>query len=78
MVDGVFVGQIWRGGTWTVAVPPGRHQIEVRIDWSGSRAVEFEVPVGGVVRFQVEPAGKLINGAWQMFTRHGWLRLTKL
>ena len=78
MVDGALVGHVRGGETLHVPISPGRHRVEARIDWSGSRAVEFEAAAGGEARFTVRPAGNLLNIFWQIFTTDQWLRLTHL
>ena len=78
LVDGTVVGQIRTEETLQVTISPGRHRIQARIDWSGSRAVEFEAAAGADVRFRVQPAGNLLNIFWQIFTSDRWLQLTRL
>lgn len=78
VVDGAPVGQIRTGETLHVPISPGRHRVEARIDWTGSRAVEFEAAAGVEVRFSVRPAGNLLNVFWQIFTSNQWLWLTHL
>jgi hypothetical protein len=78
MVDGAPVGQIRKGETLRVPISPGRHRVEARIDWTGSRAVEFEAAAGVEVHFSVRPAGNVLNIFWQIFTPDQWLQLTYL
>jgi hypothetical protein len=73
-VDGQRRGRVRLGRKLSIAVPPGRHRVQARIDWSGSVAVEVDVATGVEVRLIVEPAGTPLN-FWQAFTRSGYLRL---
>ena len=77
-VDGAQAGRIRSGETLDLPISPGRHWAEARIDWSGSRRLEFEAAAGAAVRLKVEPNGNLLNATWQIFTRRAWLRLTHL
>ena len=42
VLDGEVVGEIRRGQTLELDVPPGRHQMHSKIDWTRSNAIEFE------------------------------------
>ena len=43
LLDGVAVGQLLQGEALSVAVEPGRHELQARIDWCGSRPLSLEV-----------------------------------
>ena len=57
LVDGAEVGRLRQGERLAVEVAPGPHEVEARIDWCGSRVLEFEcadeAPVEVVVRSAV-------------------------
>lgn len=55
LVDGARAGKIGDSGTLTISVPPGRHTIQLKIDWCSSEAIDFEVREGDVVKFQCGP-----------------------
>ncbi|MEZ0115335.1 hypothetical protein ABH920_009370 [Catenulispora sp. EB89] len=50
MVDGVGLAKVKRGKSVRIPVPPGRHQVQMRVDWCLSRPLEIEIPQGGEVR----------------------------
>jgi hypothetical protein len=56
LVDGREVGAVKRGETLLTTVTAGPHTVSARIDWSGSPAVEVNVPPGGHVALDVEPS----------------------
>ena len=46
MLDGRSVGDIRNGGRVEFDVPPGRHQIYMKLDWCRSNVVDFEAKQG--------------------------------
>ncbi|MFC7547218.1 hypothetical protein [Plantactinospora sp. GCM10030261] len=78
LIDGQVKGTIRRDQARSFVVAPGRHVAQARIDWTGSRPVEFEVGPGGTVELVVTPNGELVNQFWQIFTRDRWLSLTQM
>lgn len=52
LLDGEQIGAIRNGGRFECQVPPGRHVLQLKIDWCGSNAVEFEVGAGEAIRFE--------------------------
>lgn len=73
LVDGEKVGRLRRGNELKLRVPPGRHGVRARIDWTGSpevavdvaadeRAVLLVQPTGSALRFdQVFGTGRYLN-----------------
>ena len=49
-VDGWPVARLQRGESTSVAVAPGTHLLQVRLDWLSSAPVEVHVPDGALVR----------------------------
>ena len=74
-VDGADRGPLPAGGTVEAVVRPGRHEVRVTIDWTGSPVVAVEVPPGGTVRLHAEPAGNAVAAIWQLFGSHSYIRL---
>jgi hypothetical protein len=74
-LDGQVCGTIRRGREVQVHVSPGRHVAQVRIDWTGSPEVAFDLEAGQRVRLRVDPAGNAAQ-SWQMFGATTWLRLS--
>jgi hypothetical protein len=46
IVDGRVAGEVLEGCVRTVAVSPGMHSVQLRIDWCTSEALEVEVARG--------------------------------
>ncbi len=57
-----------------VDVPPGRHRVQARIDWTGSESIDVDVAAGVDVHLVVETTGTAFE-FWQAFTRSGYLCL---
>ncbi|GAA1366279.1 hypothetical protein GCM10009661_18720 [Catellatospora chokoriensis] len=75
VVDGYEVGEIRRGQVLRVQVSPGRHEVQARIDWTGSKRWVFDAVEGCEARFRVEPAGNSLM-FWQAFGSEDWLRMS--
>ena len=71
-IDGEKVGSVRNGETAQFRLPPGNHSVELRIDWTGSELLTFDVGPGDQVYVNVSrnPLG--------MYTRHGYLTLADL
>ena len=46
ILDGVIIGEIRNGQTKEFLVAPGDHQLSLKIDWCGSKAVAFTAAEG--------------------------------
>lgn len=62
LIDDREVGAVKRGETLRTTVTTGPHTVAARIDWSGSPAVEVNVPPGGRVALDVEPSSDPFAG----------------
>ena len=51
-IDGVVVGSVRAGDSATIPVSPGRHSLQLRIDWAGSEQTDFEVKPGDQVFYE--------------------------
>lgn len=51
LLDGECIDRIPRGATRTYEITPGRHELQVTIDWVASPTVEFECETGQHVRY---------------------------
>src|SRR5271170_1947937 len=54
VVDGIVVGRIANGETQEFPVTPGRHQLRMKIDWCGSKPLEFSVSEKDVLAFEAK------------------------
>ncbi|WP_131732332.1 hypothetical protein [Actinomadura formosensis] len=74
-VYGAPYGKIKPGGEVSVDIAPGTHEVQARIDWSGSPRLAFTAAPGEVVHIRVEPAGNAFQ-MWQSWTATGYIKLT--
>ena len=51
-IDGVVVGSVRAGDSATIPVSPGRHSLQLRIDWAGSERIDFAVKAGEQIFFE--------------------------
>ena len=42
VIDGIVAGEIGNGKRLVLKVPPGKHQMQIKIDWCTSNTVAFE------------------------------------
>jgi len=56
-IDGRRVGKLRRGESAKYPVPPGRHTVRARIDWTGSPALQVDASADAPARVVVGPAG---------------------
>jgi hypothetical protein len=78
LVDGELRGRIQPGQVLSLDIPPGRHWAHVRIDWTGSPRLEFEVAPGEAVHLQVTPRPNPLTVLWYLPGTTRWLRLTRI
>jgi hypothetical protein len=69
LVDGRRMGRVRRGQSATLIVDPGRHQIEVKIDWKKSAAVFLNAQPGETLYLECGPTGGLLDAPRQLFTK---------
>ena len=74
LVDGERVGKLRVGGRLVTSVAAGRHTVQVRIDWTGSRTAHVFLHEGGEVVLKVHPAGSACD-IWQVVGNDKWLTL---
>jgi hypothetical protein len=68
MVDDAELGHVRENESLRLAVSPGTHRVELRIDWTGSNPVAVHVEPGHEVALVVTRRGKFL-------TRNGYLLL---
>jgi hypothetical protein len=56
MLDGNKVGQLGNSETKQFSVSPGHHRLSLKIDWCGSKPVEFDVEEKDDLVFQARSA----------------------
>jgi hypothetical protein len=67
VVDGNEVGSVKAGSTWAGRLAPGRHLVEMRIDWKCSPALEVDALPGRPVDLRCGPTGGAFDGLAQIF-----------
>lgn len=55
LVDGVQRAELVNDSTVQIGVTPGTHRVQLSIDWCRSRAVEFAIEHGQIVRMECRP-----------------------
>ena len=78
ILDGQNIGHIKDGETKEFTVSEGRHQLALKIDWCGSRTIQFTATARDKLEFHAKSnlTGKnwLYRGWWYMlFDRHSYL-----
>ena len=53
LIDGAVVDRIKQGATLQLEVPPGEHQLQMKIDWCSSKPVLFTVANNEGLTFHV-------------------------
>jgi len=54
ILDGAVIGEIRNGETKEFRVTPGEHQLSLKIDWCGSKAIAFTAPEGDTPVFRAK------------------------
>jgi hypothetical protein len=57
MIDDRASGQLRRGKEIVIDVPPGHHEVRIKIDWTGSPTVPVEVAADQQVNLVAVPKG---------------------
>jgi len=80
-VDGKEIGKVGNGETKTFPVNPGAHRLALKIDWCGSKAVEFTAADGASMSFQVRSnlrGARILAALWYaLFAWNSWLLLER-
>ena len=70
LVDGEPVGKLRPGAQLHVEVPAGRHDVQARIDWSGSEVLVIEVAESSSPVVELS-AGSAFSAVVEMFSTTG-------
>lgn len=68
LVDGVVKGTVRCGRELSLALPPGAHVVQARLDWTGSEPLRVHLGPGSTVRVKVEPRG-VVHAAGRRYLR---------
>jgi hypothetical protein len=81
VIDGAVAGDISNGETKEFTVSPGRHHVRMKIDWCGSKPVEFTVTESDAVTFQAKSnlrGSKIFAVLWySIFDRDSYILLER-
>jgi hypothetical protein len=56
LIDGEMVGEVRHGESRDFQVPPGRHQLRLKIDWTSSKTIDCELGAGDEAKFRCGPS----------------------
>jgi hypothetical protein len=71
LVDGSERARVGNGSEVRVHVEPGRHRVQLKIDWCGSPAVDVDVPEGGAQVLDCGPNANPLTGIFFIIFRAG-------
>ena len=71
LVDGSEHARVANGSEIRVHVQPGRHRVQLKIDWCGSPAVDVDVPDGGAQVLDCGPNANPLTGIFYIIFRTG-------
>ncbi len=81
IVDGIVVGEVGNGETKQFSISPGLHEVSLKIDWCGSKAVEFNLDDGEGLTLQAKSSlrgSKLFGALWYvLFAPDSYLLLER-
>ena len=79
ILDGAIIGEIRNGETKDFLVAPGEHQLSLKIDWCGSKAIAFTAAEGDTPVFHAKSnlrGLKVMAALWfVLFDRRSYLLL---
>jgi hypothetical protein len=70
VLDGKHIGKIKDGETKELPIPSGQHNLSIRVDWLGSKTLQFTNSDGEVVTFCVRSnlrGARLLLQLWYVF-----------
>ncbi len=81
ILDGAKIGEVRDGRTERFAIAPGQHTLSVKIDWCGSKTVDFTVAGDEEIRFAAKSNLRGFNifaALWYVILdRHSYLLLQR-
>jgi hypothetical protein len=83
ILDGVEVGKIRDGETVDFSVSPGHHKLRIKISWTGSDVLIFNMRSDDTVVFECEPNGEAMTATFDLLAtlRKGgraWVSLRRI
>jgi hypothetical protein len=78
LVDGEERGTVKQGEGVEIEVEPGSHEVQMRIDWAGSRTLEVDLTEGERAEFVCAPnANPLTAIFYAFFKRSDYIRFER-
>jgi hypothetical protein len=77
MIDERPSGQVRRGKQIVIDVPPGHHEVRIKIDWSGSRTLPVDVEADQQVDLVAIPKGVQFAPVGDLASKDGWVTLVR-
>ncbi|PQO94040.1 hypothetical protein C5614_22205 [Massilia phosphatilytica] len=71
LVDGSECGRVGNDAEVRVHVAPGRHRVQLKIDWCGSPAVDVDVPEGATQVLDCGPNAMPLTAIFYVIFRTG-------
>ncbi len=81
VVDGKTAGDIRNGEIKEFPISDGQHFVSLKIDWCGSKTIQFTIAEGGVITFDAKSnlrGPKLLAALWHaLFAWSSWIILVE-
>lgn len=81
ILDGTKIGEVRDGQNQRFSIAPGQHTISLKIDWCGSKAIDFTIAGEDQVTFRAKSnlrGFKIFAAIWYViFDRHSYLLLER-
>ena len=77
LVDDRVSGQLRRGKEIVIDVPPGHHEVRIKIDWTGSPTVPVDVEADQQVNLVAVPKGVQLAPISDLVSKDRWVSLVK-
>ncbi len=78
LFDGREVGSIKEGEVWTFSCEPGRHTLQLKIDWCVSPTLEFDVAADSQeIAFECRSNVNSVLSLFAFFRPDNWIALTR-
>jgi hypothetical protein len=68
ILDGDDVGIIFNGRSISIPIEAGNHSVKLKVDWGGSKEINFSVSEGEEIKFECEDSGSLLQVLFFPFT----------
>jgi hypothetical protein len=77
MIDERASGRLRRGKEIVIDVPPGHHEVRIKIDWTGSPTVAVDVEADQQVNLVAVPKGVQLAPIADLASKDRWVTLIR-